>query len=87
MEGCGIRRGWLRVRGTKTKDGGGGGLEARRLKECLMRQTSRVGAINSIEGRGGGGEAWREEMAGRGRRKRAARNRNSTGRNSGRSEI
>lgn len=33
---------------------GGGGLEARRLKECLMRQTSRVGAIISIEGRGGG---------------------------------
>lgn len=31
---------------------GGGGLEARRLKECLMRQTSRVGAIISIEGRG-----------------------------------
>lgn len=34
---------------------GGGGLEARRLKECLMRQTSRVGAIISIEG-GEGGE-------------------------------
>lgn len=69
---------------------GGGGLEAWRLKECLMRQTSRVGAIISM---GVGDTAMvvvekKRRMATAWMEKRAARNRNSTGRrNSGRSEI
>lgn len=75
----------IRLRARKTKDDDdGGGLEARRLKECLMRQTSRVGAIISMGIYSLPMAVVVEEMAvvdG------AARNRNSTGRNSGRGEI